>query len=227
MLRRVRFPVIDADRLSVAVESGCIPASCCKGEGVGGEKVGFLEAKLSPAVFNLFIPNPVIGDGHPFFRDVERERESGLEIGLIETGEQCPRPVRHQKGVQEFRPPVERSVIRDEGDGNLVLSLAQRLRRNDDVLVPYVRSDIPSVDGEPSYRLGSRPEIQLQHSSPAQVKAKRDLTRAGLFQVLWNTECQVVTEIGNIRPPLPRKLNPNPTLNRLFMLTSHQSPQQY
>ena len=120
LLCGIGFPVKDVDGLSFAVEISDVPPSRREGEEIGRQKDAFLEADVLPPGREAFFLHRTVGDGHPFFGDIQCKGEPCLQVGLVEAGKQRPGPVGDQERIQELRSAVERSVIRRDGNGHLV-----------------------------------------------------------------------------------------------------------
>ncbi len=80
-----------------------------------------------------------VGDRAPALRNVQRQRESCLQVRLVEAWEGEPRPGRHEQRVHELGIAVERQVAAGERQAHLVGAGAEHRRGNDEVLVAHLR----------------------------------------------------------------------------------------
>ena len=84
-----------------------------------------------------------VGDRAPALRNVQRQRESCLQVRLVEAWEGEPRPGRHEQRVHELGIAVERQVAAGERQAHLVDAGAKHRRGNDEVLVAHLRLECP------------------------------------------------------------------------------------
>ena len=80
-----------------------------------------------------------VGDRAPALGNVQRQRESCLQVRLVEAWKGEPRPGRHEQRVHELGIAVERQVAAGERQVHLVGAGAEHRRGNDEVLVAHLR----------------------------------------------------------------------------------------
>ena len=134
-LLRVGFAVIGRQRAPLAVVSPLLETSRSEGKEIRAQRTCRCEVeRLSVGVFFLF-RDTRIRHTNPFGRQFERKREDGLQVGLVEAGEDRPRTVGHGEGVEEVVVAVERLIARSESHTDRVFARLSQRGRQDDVLV--------------------------------------------------------------------------------------------
>ena len=109
-LGRVRFAEIDAHGGLLTQAGFLAPFSGGKGKKVGAQGRGFPEADAGPR--RGFVPGQLgaIGDCLPSCGEVQAQGIAPFEVRLVEAGEDGPRPVGNEEGVEVFRVAVEGPV---------------------------------------------------------------------------------------------------------------------
>ena len=155
-LFRVAFPVEGREGAPVAL--GCLGLEASGGEGkeIGGQQVGGAECESLSAVAKRFPLRDVgIAEGGPFLGQCEGKGETGLQVGLVETGKDRAGMVGHEECVEIVSIAVQSLVSAHNVDIHMVvLALFEPLAAHHDMLVMVLDRPLFPVHGDmvPVYR---------------------------------------------------------------------------
>ena len=190
----VSLPEIDAQGLPVPEAGLLLPLPGREGKKIGAQRRGLaITYGLAPfrQADGLFRS---VRHGFPGLRDVEAERKPALEVRLVEAGEDGPRPVRDEKGVQIIPVAVERPVSRDEGNFHAVLPLPEEPPVQHYMFAPVIYRAVGAVHFQPGDGIPAFTEIQLYGSPAAEEKGDGPVTCHPLRLLRRNAESEIVAE---------------------------------
>ena len=118
----VVFAVQHGHAAAIAGLSGLLEFSGTKRKNIGAESLGGFEIELfARSSWSCTLQGP-IAHCFPIGGNVQMQGVTGLEIGLIKTGENRGSPIRHHQGIQVICAAVERLVAGFKADLYLVFA---------------------------------------------------------------------------------------------------------